>query len=147
MSLISRLLWPNVEIEMHALSVCSDTSWAWRRRWKPRGAMGSEHKAVGCGFKDLSGRRWIQTFCHIAILHLYFPQKVGTFDIQSEGIQWSFGFRMVHVTVDLAFQFCWSHCLDRSRHFALVGLCKVTSEGQTGMDGTWWNQVHVKIPS
>ena len=28
--------------------------------------MGSEREAVGCGFKDLSGRRWIH--CHIASL-------------------------------------------------------------------------------
>ena len=72
------------------------------------------------GFKDLSGRRWIQAY-------LYFPQKVG--------IRASLGFRLVHVMVDLEFPFCWSHCLDRSRHhFAVVTRrCKVTrSEGDDG---------------
>ncbi len=56
------------------------------------------------------------------------------------GIRVSLGFRLVHVMVDLEFPFCWSHCLDRSRHlFAVVTRrCKVTSEGQEGMmdDGT-----------
>lgn len=71
MSSISRLLWPNVEIEMHALSVCNDTSWAWRRRWKLRGAMGTASTRL----LVVVSRICQAAGGFIAILHLYFPQK------------------------------------------------------------------------